>query len=135
MKRAAVILLSLFFVYGGVARALATCLRHHEHPDHSSDVHHSHSHGSSSSNDSADSAGSVIHCPLPEHQIGPAASSGLTTLRRMHEFMSVHAPFFYIAGSATPKDSRWLEAVFRPVLTSFYPDNLGRHLFLSVLRI
>jgi len=135
MKRAAVILLSLFFVYGGVARALATCLRHHEHPDHSSDVQHSHSHGSSSSHDSSDPAEPVIHCPFPEHQIGPAVSSGLTTLRRMHEFTSVHAPLFYIAGSATPKDSLWLEAVFRRIIAPGYSFNFGRHLFLSVLRI
>jgi hypothetical protein len=68
-------------------------------------------------------------------RIGPAAQSGSTKLRSTHGFMSVQAPFFHMPGSATPRDSLWLEAVFRPILTSFYPDNLGRHLFLSVLRI
>jgi hypothetical protein len=134
MKRAAVILLSLFFVYGGVARALTTCLRDHEHSDHS-EAHHFHSHDSSRSQNSEDPAGPTIHCPFPENLIGPATSSGLSTLRRPHERMLVDARLFDIAGSATAKDNLWLEAVFRRIVAPGNSSDRGRHLFLSVLRI
>lgn len=135
MKRIAIILLSLFLVHGGVAWALATCLRHHDHRDHSSENHYSHSHGSVSSDGSRDPTEPVIHCPFPENQIGPAAQSGSTTLGRTRGITSVHAPFFHMPASVTLRDSLWLEAVFRGILNFRYPNNFGWHLFLSVLRI
>jgi hypothetical protein len=135
MKRVAFIVLSLSLVYGGVAWALATCLRHDDHPDHLSEEHYSHSHHSVSSDGSRDSAAPLIHCPFPQYQIGPAAHSGLTKLRRTSEVTSVRAPFFHNPGSVILGGSLWLAAVFRGNLTSPYPDNFGRHLFLSVLRI
>jgi hypothetical protein len=135
MKRIAVVLLSLFLIYGGVASALATCLRQHDHPDHSSEDHSIHFHGSVSSDSSQDPARPVIHCPFPENQIGPTVPSRLTKLRRTDRVTSIHAHFSYIPASVTLSGSLWLEAVFRGILTFSYPDNFGRHLFLSVLRI
>jgi hypothetical protein len=133
MKRVAGVLLSLFLVCGGVAWALATCLR--DHADHLSETHHSHSHAWVSFERSREPAGPLIHCPFPENQVGPAAQSGPTKLRRMHGFVSIHAPFFHTPGSVILRDSLWMEAVFRGILTFSFPNNLGRHLILSVLRI
>jgi hypothetical protein len=133
MKRIAVILFSLVLAYGGVAWALGKCLSHDRHHQHAPEGPHF---GDATSlNDFRDAAWPIIHCPPAQMRIGPAAQSGSTKLRSTHGFMSVQAPFFHMPGSATPRDSLWLEAVFRPILTSFYPDNLGRHLVLSVLRI
>jgi len=135
MKRVVTILLSLFLVYGGVAWAMATCLRHHDHPDHLSEDHSIHFHGSVSSESPQDQAEPVIHCPFSENQIGPTVPSRLTKLRRTDGVTSIQALFFRISASVTFRDSLWLEAVFRGILTFPYPENLGRHLFLSVMRI
>ncbi|HEY7560045.1 MAG TPA: hypothetical protein VIH18_35145 [Candidatus Binatia bacterium] len=132
MKRIAVVLLSLFLIYGGVAWALATCLRQHDRP---SEDHSIHFHGSVSSGSSQDPAGPVVHCPFPESQIGPAARGASTELSRWHRAAAVQGPFYHILASVTLNGSLWLDAVFRGILTFSYPDNFGRHLFLSVLRI
>jgi hypothetical protein len=135
MKRIAIVLLSLFLIYGGVAWALATCLRQHDHPDHSSEDHSIQFHSSVGSESPQHPAGPVIHCPFSENQICPAARGASTELSRWQRAAAVQGPFYHIPASVTLNGSLWLDAVFRGILTFSYPDNFGRHLFLSVLRI
>jgi len=135
MKRVAVILFSLVLVYGGVAWALGKCLSHDDQHEHSVEDRDSHSRGSTILNDYRDPSGLVIHCPLADVRIGPAAQSGSTHLSRGHRVTTVHAPLFYQPASPTFRNSLWLDAVFRRDLAFFHPDDLGLNLLFSVLQI
>jgi hypothetical protein len=134
MKRTAVILFSLLFVYGGVAWALAKCLSHdheHEHPIEAHD--HSHSLGSASSDDYRDFF--VLHCPPAEFRIGPAAQSSSTQIHRLSRVTALHALSFDKPELFAFRNTLWLDAVFRRTPASVYPNDLGRYLLLSILQI
>ena len=135
MKRIAVILFSLVLVYGGVAWALERCLSHDEEHEHSVKHRDFHRHGSTVVLDSHDSSRPVIHCPLAEIRIGPAAQSGSGHLNRGHRVATVRAPSFYQPALPTSRKGLWLDAVFRRDLAFAHPDDLDFHLLFSVLQI
>lgn len=135
MKRITVILFSLVLIYGGVAWALEKCLDRHDHHEHSSQARDAHRHDSTFLSDYRDPLGPIIHCPSAQMRIGPAAQSGSAHLNRGRKVTTVHAPLFYQPASPTCKSSLWLDAVFRRDLAFSRPDDLGRHLLLSVLQI
>jgi hypothetical protein len=135
MKRVATILFSLVLVYGGVAWTLGKCLSHESQHGHSIEHRESHTHDATILNDSRDSSALVIHCPTAEMRIGPTAQSGPSHLSRWNGVTTVHAHSFYKPASPTFRNSLWLDAVFRRILAFSYLDDLGRHLFFSVLQI
>jgi hypothetical protein len=135
MKRGAVILFSLVLVYGGVAWALAKCLGHKSHHRHLIEDRESHAHDATILTDYRDSSWPVIHCPRPEMRIGPAAQSSPTQLNRWDTLITVHAPLFHNPDSLTFRNSSWLDAVFRRMPASLYPNDLDRYLLFSVLQI
>jgi hypothetical protein len=134
MKRIAVILFSLVLVYGSVGWALGKCLSHDRQHEHSIEAHNSHSHGSTSLDDSRGSFLPVIHCPPAEMRIGPAVQSDSTQLR-LYKVSTIRASSFHKPASLTLGRRLWLEAVFRRTPASLYPDDLARHLFISILQI
>jgi len=135
MKRGAVILFSLVLVYGGVAWALGKCLGHESHHRHSIEDRESHTHDATILNHSRDPSALVIHCPPAEMRIGPAAQSGPSHLSRWNGVTTAQAHSFDKRASPTFRNSLWLDAGFRRILAFSYLDDLGRHLFFSVLQI
>jgi hypothetical protein len=134
MRRFTVILFSFFLLYAGAAQALGPCLDDDGHHDHPFKGHHSDSHGSLNHDHSADPSWPVIHCPL-EEKLGPAIQVAPPKLGHLDKVTSLHAPFLPEKASSTFKNSLWLEALFKRILTFSLPDDLARHLFLSVLQI
>jgi hypothetical protein len=135
MKRIAAIALSFFFIYAGVAQALIACLHHHSHVDHAAEDHYSDSHALASHEDSRSPSWPAIHCPSAEERIGPAALVASAKLSRLDRVQFVHASFLTETAASAFTDSPWLQALFRKSAAFSLPDNLSRHLFLSVLRI
>lgn len=135
MKRVAAIALSFFFIYAGVAQALTACLHHHSHLDHAAEDHHSDSHALASHDDSRSPSWPAIHCPSAEDRIGPAVLVASAKLSRLDRVQFIHAFFLPETASSAFRDSPWLQALFRRILTFSLPNDLARHLFLSILQI
>jgi hypothetical protein len=136
MKRIAGILFSLLVIYSGVAWALAKCLSHDHRHEHSIEADNdSHSHGSTSLDRSQDPSWPVMHCPRPEMRMGPAAQSGSIQLNRVFRVSTFDAAPLYKPESLTFRRGLWLDAVFRRTPISIYPQDLGSHLFFSILLI
>jgi hypothetical protein len=135
MKRIAAIALSFFFLYAGAVQALTACLHHHSQLDHAAEDHHSDSRALASHNDSQNPSRSIIHCPSVKNRSGPAVVVALAKLSRLDEITFVHASFLPETAASVFGDSPWLQALFRRILTFSLPNDIARHLFLSVLQI
>ena len=139
MRRLSAIFLSFVLVYAGAAYALAACLvnhRDHEQPashevGESSVNHHTMTETSSSENSSAP----VIHCTPLNQQVGATARTASFELTRSDRIIPLHAASFPEPRSPVLKNDLWLEALFKKILTFSLPNNLSRHLFLSILQI
>jgi hypothetical protein len=136
MRRITVVLLSGFLVYAGAAEALKSCLRHEDHADHHHfESHHSDSGISVTHDHSPSSSWPIIHCTTSEQRLGPALEVASANLSRLDQITSVHASIFQQPASPVSRNNLWREAVFKIILTFSLPNDLARHLFLSVLQI
>jgi hypothetical protein len=135
MRKITAILFSFFLVYAGAAEALKGCLSHEEHSDHHFEGHHSDSGISVTHDHSRSPSWPIIHCTTMEQQLGPGLHVASAKLSRLDQITSVHASFLREPASPASKNSLWQEALFKIILTFSLPNDLARHLFLSVLQI
>jgi hypothetical protein len=135
MRKITAILFSFFLVYAGAADAMKGCLSHEDHLDHHFEGHYSDSGSSVTHDHSRSPSWPIIHCTTAEQRLGPALQVALTNLNRLDLVMSVHASILPEAVSPASRNSLWREALFKIILTFSLPNDLSRHLFLSVLQI
>ena len=136
MRKITVSLFSFFLVYAGAAEAFKDCLTHEDNSDHHhSEAHHADS-GISVTHDHSQSPSSpIIHCATTEQRLGPGSHVASTKLIRLDQLTSIHVSFLPEPASPASRNSLWREALFKIILTFFLPNDLARHLFLSVLQI
>ena len=135
MRRLAASLICFFLVYAGAAQALGACLSHDDHSDHHFEGHHFDSGISGTHDHSRSPSRPIIHCPTPEQRLGPALQVASFGLSRFDLVTSVHASFVPEPALPASRNSLWLEALFKRILAFFLPNDLARHLFLSILQI
>jgi hypothetical protein len=135
MRQIAAILLSVFLVYAGAAEALKACLSHDDHSDHQFEGHHFDSGISATHDHSRSPSWPIIHCPTAEQRLGPALQVASAKLSRLDQVTSVHGSFLPEPASPVFRNSVWLEALFKRILAFSLPNDLARHLFLSILQI
>jgi hypothetical protein len=135
MKRLTLILLSLLVIYGGAAHALKACLGHEGDSDHHFEGHHFDSGISATHDHSRRPSSSIIHCPTAEQRLGPALQVASPNLNRFDLVTPVHASVLPGSGSSVFRNGLWLEALFKRILAFSLPNDLARHLFLSILQI
>jgi hypothetical protein len=71
----------------------------------------------------------------PEQRLGPALQVASPNLNRFELVSSVHPSSFPEPGSLVSKNRLWLEALFKRIRAFSLPNDLARHLFLSILHI
>jgi hypothetical protein len=136
MRKITAILFSFFLVYAGVAEALKGCLTHEDHSDHHHfEGHHFDSEISATHDHSPSPSWPIIHCTTMEQRLGPGLQVAPAKLIRLDQITSVHASFLRELASPVSRNNLWREAVFKRILTFSLPNDLARHLFLSVLQI
>jgi hypothetical protein len=135
MRRLAASLVCFFLVYAGAAVALGACLSHDGHSEHQFEGHHFDSGISATHDHSRRPSSSIIHCPTAEQRLGPALQVASANLNRFDQITSVHASFLREQASPVFRNSVWLEALFKRILAFSLPNDLARHLFLSILQI
>ena len=136
MKKITVILFSFFLVYAGAAEVFKDCLTHEDNSDH----HHSEAGYADSGilvthDHSRSRSLPTIHCATMEQRLGPGLHVAAAKLIRLHQLTSIHVSFVQEPASPVSRNSLWREALFKIALTFSLPNDLARHLFLSVLRI
>jgi hypothetical protein len=135
MRRLAASLFCFFLIYAGAAEAFKECLGHEDHSDHHFEGHHSDS-GMSTTHDHHQSPSwPIIHCPTTEQRLGPALQAASLNLNRFDLVTSVHSSFVPEPVSPAARNSLWREALFKRILAFSLPNDLARHLFLSILQI
>jgi hypothetical protein len=138
MQRVFVSLFCLFFLLSGPMSAWADCFRHsHETVEdhHQYEGRHSFSGISATHDHSPSPSWPIIHCPTAEQRLGPALQVASPSLYRFDRVTSVHAFFVPEPASPVSRNSLWLEALFKRILAFSLPNDLARHLFLSILQI
>jgi hypothetical protein len=136
MRKTTVILLSFFLVCAGAIDVLKSCPTHADNSDHHHfEAHHSDSVTAVTHDHSQSSSWPIIHCAIPEQGPGPGLQVSSANLSRLDQITTVHASFLRETVSPTPRNNLWREAVFKRILTFSLPNDLARHLFLSVLQI
>jgi hypothetical protein len=128
-------MLSLFLAHAGAAHALEACLSHDGHSDHEFESHHSNSEVAASHDHSQTPSWPVIHCPSAKERLGPALQILTLKLSRLNEVALVRASVPPGAASRMYKNGLWLAAIFKRLASFALPNDLSRHLFLSVLQI
>jgi len=134
LKSCATIGLSLALLYSGVAWAMEACVGHDEHTDHAL-TQDRHSSQVSSKDTDAHDAVPVIHCASVSEQMGPAALMASIEVRHSDKGIALDAVSFPYVLSAARPNTLWLDALFRKAVTISLPNDLARHLYLSVLQI
>jgi hypothetical protein len=135
MKPLGIIFLSVLVLYAGVASAFEACLRHDGHSDHRVAENHHNSAASSQHTHPEDESVPVIHCTVLIHDVGPAVRVAATGITLSDKGVVLHLVSLPHAVSSVLKNDLWLEALFKNILTFSSPNNLSRHLFLSILQI
>jgi hypothetical protein len=136
MRKITAILFSFFLVYAGAAEALKGCLTHEDHSDHLHlEGHHSDSGISVTHDHPRSPSWPIIHCTTIEQGLGPGLHVASANLNRLDQITSVHASSLGEAVSPISRNNIWREALFKRILTFSLPNDLARHLFLSVLQI
>jgi hypothetical protein len=135
MRRFAASLICFFLVYAGAAQALEACLSHDGHSDHEFEGHHFDSGISATHDHSQSPSWPIIHCPTAEQRLGPALQVASAHLNRFDLVTSVHGSFPPEPASPPFSNSLWREALFKRILAFSLPNDLARHLFLSILQI
>jgi hypothetical protein len=136
MRKITAMLFSFFLVYAGAGEALKGCLSHEDHSDHHHfEGHHSDAGISVTHDHSRSPSSPIVHCATMEQRLGPALQVASANLNRFDQITSVHACFLREPASPASRNSLWREALFKRILTFSLPNNLSRHLFLSILRI
>lgn len=132
MRRLAASLVCFFLVYAGAAQALGACLSHDDHSDHHFEGHHFESEISVTHDHPQNP---IVHCTTVEQRLGPALQVASFNFNRFDQIRSVHAFFFPETGFSVSSNNPWLEALFKKILAFSLPNDLARHLFLSILQI
>ena len=135
MRKLTAILFSVFLVYAGGAEALKGCLSHEDHSDHHFEGHHVDSGISATHDYSPSPSWPIIHCATAEQRLGPALQVASANLNRFDQVTFVHASLLREPVSPASSNSLWREALFKMILTFSLPNDLARHLFLSVFQI
>jgi hypothetical protein len=136
MRKITAILFSFFLVYAGAAEALKGCLTHEDHFDHHHSAgHHADSDISLTHDHSRSPSLPIIHCATMEQRLGPGLQVASAKLIRLDQITSIHVSFLQEPASPVSRNSLWREALFKTALTFSLPNDLARHLFLSVLQI
>jgi hypothetical protein len=108
---------------------------HDGHFDHHFEGHHSDSGISAPHDRSRSPAWPIIHCPTAEQRLGPALQVASPNFNRFDLVTSVHSSLLPELASPVSRNSLWLEALFKRILAFSLPNDLARHLFLSILQI
>jgi hypothetical protein len=140
MQRFFLSLFCLFFLLSGPISVWADCFRHshgtvEEQHHHHFEGHHFDSGISPTHDHSRSPFWPIIHCPTAEQRLGPALQVASAKLSRLDQVTSVHASFLPEPASPVFRNSVWLEALFKRVLAFSLPNDLARHLFLSIIQI
>jgi hypothetical protein len=135
MRQITAILFSFFIVCAGAAEALKGCLGNDGHSDHQFEGHHFDSGMSATHDHSQTPSWPIIHCTTTEQRLGPALQVASAKLSRLDQVTSVHASFLPEPASPPFSNSLWREALFKRILAFSFPNDLARHLFLSILQI
>jgi hypothetical protein len=135
MRKIAAILFSFFLVYAGAAETLKDCLRHDDHSDHHFEGHHSNSDISVTHDYSRSPFRPIVHCTTIEQRLSPGLHAAPVKFIRLDQITSVHASLLRELASPTSRNNLWRETLFKIILTFSLPNDLARHLFLSVLQI
>ena len=139
MRRFFISLFCLFFLLSGPISAWADCFRHsHEAVEdhhHQFDGHHFDSGILPTHDHPLNPAWPIIHCPTAKQRFGPALQVASPNLNRFDLVTSVHPSFLQELPSPVSRNSLWLEALFKRILAFSLPNDLARHLFLSILQI
>jgi hypothetical protein len=135
LKPCGIFALSIALLYSGVAWTMEACTRHDGHSDHRVTEDHHNSEASSRHTHPEDQSAPVIHCTLLIHQVGPAVQVAATEIHPSDKSLALHAAFLPVAVSDVLRNDLWLEALFKKILTFSLPNELSRHLFLSILQI
>jgi hypothetical protein len=135
VRRITATLFSFFLVYAGAAEALKGCLGLDGHSDHHFEGHHFDSGISAAHDHSRSPAWPIIHCPTVEQRLGPTLQVASPNFNRFDLVTSVHASLLPELASPVSRNSLWLEALFKRILAFSLPNDLARHLFLSILQI
>jgi hypothetical protein len=135
LKPCGILALSIALLYSGVAWTMEACMRHDGHSDHRVTEDHHNSEASSRHTHPEDQSAPVIHCTLLIHQVGPAVQVAATEIHPSDKSLALHAAFLPVAVSDVLRNDLWLEALFKKILTFSLPNDLSRHLFLSILQI
>jgi hypothetical protein len=131
LKPCGILALSIALLYSGVAWTMEACIRHDGHSDedhHNSEALSQHTHPE-------DQSVPIIRCAWVTQQVGPAARMASAETHRSDKGLALHAAFLSDVGAAVLRNSLWLEALFRRILTFYLPIDFPRHLFLSVFQI
>jgi hypothetical protein len=139
MHRFFVSLFCLFFLLSGPISAWADCFRHNheivEDHHHQFEGHHFDSGISAAHDHSRSPAWPIIHCPTVEQRLGPLLQVASPNLNRFDLVTPVHSSLLPETGFPVSRNSLWLEALFKRILAFSLPNDLARHLFLSILQI
>jgi hypothetical protein len=135
MKRLVATVVCFFLIYAGAAHALIACLSHEGHSDHHFEGHRFDAGISVTHNHSQNPAWPIIHCPTAEQRLGPALHVASPNFNRFDLVTSVHPSLLPELASPVSRNSLWLEALFKRILAFSLPNDLARHLFLSILQI
>jgi hypothetical protein len=134
LKACGILALSIALLYSGVAWTMEACMHHDGHSDHRVTEDHHNSEALPQHTHPEDQS-PVIHCTLLILQVGPAARVASAGIHRSDKSLALHAAFLPDAVAAVLRNDLWLEALFKKILTFSLPNNLSRHLFLSILQI
>jgi hypothetical protein len=135
MRRLAASVVCFFLLYAGAAQALEACLGHDGHSGHHFAGHHFDSGISAPHDHSRSPSWPIIHCPTAEQRLGPALQVASPNLNRSDLVRSVHPSILPETGFPVSRNGLWLEALFKRIFAFSLPNDLARHLFLSILQI
>jgi hypothetical protein len=135
MRRLAASLFCVFLVYAGAADAFKGCLGLGDYSDHHFEGRHFDSGMSAAHDHSPSPSWSIIHCSTAEQRLGPALQIASSNLYRFDRVTSVHGSVLTEPGFPVASNSRWLEALFKRTRAFPLPNDLARHLLLSILQI
>lgn len=127
--------LSVLFLYAGVAWAMESCLRHDEHAEGlASEAHHDAS-PSSNHSGTSDHSAPVWHCAPAVDLAGPAALVASIQIPGATKDLPSYSFSPSVADDPHGKSNVWLNAHFKRITTFSHPSDLPYRLFLSILQI
>ena len=134
-KSSVVVVLSILFLYAGVAWAMESCLRHAEHMGALSGEAHHHDAAPSGHSETPDHSVPVWHCAPAADLVGPVALVNSTRIARAIKDLPSYSFSPSVADDPHGKSNVWLNAHFKRITAFSHPTDLPYRLFLSILQI